>query len=240
MRRLLLVAVVWGLARSGRLVLVNWHVFEQLRRRKQAHLVGVWHNSIFALMDLMGRERYPIIVSRSKDGEDIQWISARFGIAPVWGSATTGGSGALRQALRLLHGGGALIVTPDGPRGPRYVVKPGIVALARKTGAPIVPLACSALRRWEFRSWDRMKLAKPFATLAVFVGDPIWLDPAEADEETQRRRVEALMREQVRRAEAFTGADALFHDPALEQPLGPAPSEADEGESDPEGDAVTA
>jgi lysophospholipid acyltransferase (LPLAT)-like uncharacterized protein len=196
-------------------VLVNWHVFEQLRRRRQAYLVGVWHNCIFCLMDLMGRERYPIIVSRSKDGEDIQWISARFGIEPVWGSASEGGPAALRQSLRLLRGGQALIVTPDGPRGPRYVLKPGIVALARKTGAPIVPLACSAARRWEFGSWDRMKLPKPFATLAVFVGDPIQLDPAEADEATHVRRVETALRELMLRAEAFTGAAARFPDPAL-------------------------
>jgi len=226
-RRLILVALVWGISRSGRLVLINWHVFEQLRRQRQAYLVGVWHNCIMALMALMGRDRYPIIVSRSRDGEDIQWISARFGIQPVWGSASAGGSAALRQSLRLLGGGNPLIVTPDGPRGPRYEVKPGVVALARKTRAPIVPLACSALRRWEFRSWDRMKLPKPFTKMVVMVGDPIWLDPAEADEATHTQRVQTAMRELMLRAETFTGAVDVFPDPVL---LGTEPAADDVAE----------
>jgi lysophospholipid acyltransferase (LPLAT)-like uncharacterized protein len=234
MRRLLLVALLWVLFRTVRVVLINWNVLEQLRRQRQGYLIGLWHNWVFCLLDLMGREHYHTMVSLSKDGEDVMWISARFGNLGVRGSPSAGAAGALRSAMRLLRKGEPVIVTPDGPRGPRYVLKPGIVALARRSGVPIVPMTCSTLRRWEFHSWDRTRLFKPFATLYVFVGDPVWLDPAEADEETQRRRLEALMREQVRRAETFTGADARYPDPVLDSAPSEAPPEEPPGPPDAE------
>jgi len=79
-----------------------------------------------------------------------------------------------------------------------------------------VPMCWCAPRRWEFSTWDRLRLPKPFSTIYVFVGTPIFID-ADADVESERRRVERIMRDQVRMAEAYTGADALHPDPILEE-----------------------
>jgi lysophospholipid acyltransferase (LPLAT)-like uncharacterized protein len=228
LRRLAIATLIWVMARSGRVVRINWNVLEQLRRQRQGFLIGLWHNNILGLIDVMGRDRYPTMISRSRDGDDIDWVASRFGIVGVRGSPSAGGTGAIRHTLRLLAAGGPVIVTPDGPRGPRYVVKAGLVALARKTGAPVVPLACSAVRRWELGSWDRMKLPKPFAERVVMVGDPLWLDPAQADEATHLAQVQAALRELMLRVETFTGAAALFPDPVLLGSEEPPPATAAE------------
>ena len=213
-----MVAVIWLLGTTTRKVRVNWHILEKLMAEKRPFLLGMWHNNVIIGIFDMSRFGYqiPTVVSRSRDGDDINWVSERFGYRNVRGSGSTGATGALREALRLLSGEKPVLVTPDGPRGPRYVLQAGIVALARKKRVPIVPICWSAARRWELSSWDRMRVPKPFSRVYVFVGAPLMVDP-EADQETERVRIETAMRDQVRLAEAFSGADARYSDPVLEE-----------------------
>lgn len=216
LKRMLITAMIWFTGTTSRYVRINWHVLERLYRERAPFLMAFWHNNVFTAIHFMRGYPYAIMISRSRDGDDITWVSERFGYEGLRGSPAAGASSVLRDALRTLARGGAVAVSPDGPKGPRYVVKPGLIALARKTGVPIVPVVGSAQPRWEAHSWDRMKLAKPFARHVVLVGDPIWLDPAEADAETQRMRVQARMRQLVRGAEALSGADRHYTDPMLE------------------------
>jgi hypothetical protein len=109
--------------------------------------------------------------------------------------------------------GQSVVITCDGPKGPVYQVKPGVIALARHKGMPIVPMTYSAPRRWEFGSWDRMRMPKPFSHTVVWVGDPI--DVSQEEPETARRRVEDALLRLTRQAEAFTGADRRYRDPSL-------------------------
>lgn len=214
LRRMLIAWLVWALGRTTRVIRINWNVLEHYERERQPYLMGLWHNNILTAMPILSYGNFPVMISRSRDGDDIAWVADRFRYIGVRGSPRAGASGALRHAMRLLHGQRPVIVTPDGPRGPRYELKAGIVALARKMRVPIVPVAFSPSPRWELRSWDRMKLPRPFGRVAVLVGDPIWLDPSE-DEEPQRVRMEAVMRDLMARADAFSGADAQFPDAAL-------------------------
>ncbi len=240
-------ALIWIIGRTTRLVRVNWHVIETLERQGQPYLLAIWHNNIICGVYSLGVNRYPAIISRSRDGEHITWVMERFGFEGLRGSDSAGASGVLRVALRTLAAGRSICVTPDGPLGPRYEVKPGILALARKRGVPIVPLCFSAPRRWEFPSWDRMKLPKPFSTVHMFVGAPLWFAPENSgkgeeaveteetensveSEEAARLRLQGAMRDQVRLAEAFSGADAIFHDPVLGKP-GTVEDLRNEGES---------
>ena len=122
--------------------------------------------------------------------------SARFGLVPVRGSSTRGGGEALRRLARALREGGEVVVVPDGPTGPREVLKAGVIALARLTGAPIVPMAVGASREWRLRSWDEFRIPKPFARCVVRFGEPIRV-PADADRaavEAARKEVEAALR----------------------------------------------
>jgi len=159
-------------------------------------IYAVWHGRILLLPRLYGRRGSHALASRSRDGELVaRWIS-RFGLVPVRGSSTRGGGEALRQLARVLRQGGEVVVVPDGPSGPREVLKAGVIALARLSGAPIVPTAFGAAREWRLRSWDEFRIPKPFARCVVRFGEPIRI-PAGADRaalEAARKDVEAALR----------------------------------------------
>lgn len=159
-------------------------------------IYAVWHGRVLLLPYLYGPRGCCVLASRSRDGELVaRWI-ARFGLVPIRGSSTRGGSEALRQLARELREGGEVVVVPDGPTGPREVAKPGVVALARLTGAPIVPIAVGASREWRLDSWDGFRIPRPFARCVVRFGEPLRVRP-DADRaalEAARKDVEAALR----------------------------------------------
>jgi lysophospholipid acyltransferase (LPLAT)-like uncharacterized protein len=114
----------------------------------------------------------------------------------VRGSSTRGGGEALRLLTRQLRRGREVVVVPDGPVGPREVLKSGVIALARLSGAPIVPMAVGASRHWQLRSWDEFRIPKPFARCVMRFGEPIRIsvDADRAAQEAARKEVEAALR----------------------------------------------
>jgi lysophospholipid acyltransferase (LPLAT)-like uncharacterized protein len=96
-----------------------------------------------------------------------------------------------------------VVVVPDGPRGPSETVKPGVVALARMTGAPVVPVALGASSEWRARSWDGFRVPKPFARCVVRFGDPLRVarSPGRQADESPRKEIEAALREVTWRAD---------------------------------------
>jgi lysophospholipid acyltransferase (LPLAT)-like uncharacterized protein len=108
-------------------------------------IIAFWHGQQLMMPLAYRGSEVHILISQHRDGELIQRIVAQFGFRAVRGSTTRGGIAALRQLIRLGRNGVDLVVTPDGPRGPRQVAQVGVVQLARATGLPIVPLtfACS-------------------------------------------------------------------------------------------------
>jgi lysophospholipid acyltransferase (LPLAT)-like uncharacterized protein len=120
------------------------------------------------------RPRTAAAASRSPDGRLQAQVLRGFGFDVIHGSSSRGGTEVLAGGLRHLDAGRDLALAVDGPHGPRGVVKPGVVWLAARSGAPIVPLAAAARRAWTFpRSWDGFRLPKPFARVALVAGEPI-------------------------------------------------------------------
>jgi lysophospholipid acyltransferase (LPLAT)-like uncharacterized protein len=159
-------------------------------------IYAVWHGRLLLLPYLYGRRGSHVLASRSRDGELVaRWVR-RFGLEPVRGSSTRGGGEALRRLARALRSGGEVVVVPDGPRGPREVCKPGVIALARLTGAPIMPMALGASREWRLHSWDEFRIPRPFARCVMRFGEPIQVPRAggRAGEEAARKEVEAALR----------------------------------------------
>ena len=157
-------------------------------------IYAVWHDRLLLLPYLYGHRGSRVLASRSRDGELVaRWIR-RFGLEPVRGSSTRGGGEALRLLTRALRSGYEVVVVPDGPKGPREVLKPGVIALARLTGAPIVPMALGASREWRLRSWDEFRIPKPFARCVMRFGEPIYVARHRAGEEAARKEVEAALR----------------------------------------------
>ena len=155
----------------------------------------VWHARLLLLPYLYRRRGLYALVSRSEDGSMISGLVRRFGFVTVRGSSSHGGAGGLRALARAIGEGHSVVVVPDGPRGPREVLKAGVVVLARLTGAPVVPAALAASSEWRARSWDEFRIPKPFSRCVVRFGEPI-LVPRDIDttgEETARNGIEAAL-----------------------------------------------
>ncbi len=124
-------------------------------------IIAFWHGrQLMMPLVYRGKEAH-ILISQHRDGELIHSIVARFGFKSVRGSTTRGGAAALRQLIRLGKSGVDLVVTPDGPRGPRQVAQIGVIQLARATGLPIVPLTFSCSKKNSLRagiaSWSPIR-----------------------------------------------------------------------------------
>jgi len=197
---------------------VNWHVVEALEARSEPLIYALWHNNLMYYGHVLRHKRLLAMISRSRDGEAIAWVLERFGFVPVRGSSASGSLAALRGALRGLREGRSLSITPDGPRGPRYVLQEGTVALAQKSGAPVIPLCFATRDCWEAGSWDRMKVPKPFRRVTIMAGDPVRIardeDPAAA-----RHRLEHAMRRLVAHADQFAGGNLTQREPLLADAL---------------------
>ncbi len=145
-----------------------------------------WHNCVFPATWFFRGRGFAVMTSHSFDGEYIARIIERFGYVAVRGSSSYGGAKALLEMRRMLEHGHGAAFTIDGPRGPRYVAKPGPVALARATGVYIQPFYVALHNPWVLRTWDGFMLPRPFSRALVRGARPIQV-PADADEETLRR-----------------------------------------------------
>ena len=122
------------------------------------------------------------VVSASRDGQYVADFIKQFGIGSLRGSSSRRGANALLGAIHAINEKKNVAFTPDGPRGPRYVLKPGPVILASKTGAPILPVSINASRYWEIKSWDGFQIPKPGAKITMIIGETIKV-PADLDAE---------------------------------------------------------
>jgi lysophospholipid acyltransferase (LPLAT)-like uncharacterized protein len=156
----------------------------------------VWHARILLLPYLYRGRGLRVLVSRSEDGAMVAGLVRRLGFVVVRGSSSRGGVQGLRALVRALGEGHSVVLVPDGPRGPREILKPGVVALARLTGALVVPAALGASSEWRARSWDEFRIPKPFSRCVVRLGEPIAVprDVDVAGEESARKEIETALR----------------------------------------------
>ena len=142
------------------------------------------------------------LVSGSVDGDVPERIARSWGAEVIRGSANQSGALALRDQQRMMRDGYSIVTTADGPRGPQHEFKAGTVLMARIAGVPIVPIGCAADRAWYLeKRWDRFMIPKPFARIAIAVGEPvpvpreIALDALEPVRQNVQQRVMSLMTE---------------------------------------------
>nr|WP_240332111.1 lysophospholipid acyltransferase family protein [Sulfurospirillum tamanensis] len=159
---------------------------------------ALWHGEL-VMMPVFYQRFFPknrslaIIVSQHKDGEILAKIVSRLGIKTLRGSSSRGAVGVLKEAFRTMQQGSDVAVTPDGPRGPRHFVAEGVVALSSRNNAPIVTINCRASKVWQFKSWDKMFLPKPFSTIEFFIGEPFEVKGLSKD------KAKAILRERLMR-----------------------------------------
>jgi lysophospholipid acyltransferase (LPLAT)-like uncharacterized protein len=128
-----------------------------------------------------------ILISRHRDGELITRTVRHFGLETVRGSSTRGGIAGIKGLARALQEGYDVCIAPDGPRGPRCKVQPGVIQLARITGFPVFPFTFSAFPRKVLSSWDRFIIPYPFSRGVFVFGEPISVDRAATEEEIEAK-----------------------------------------------------
>ena len=176
-------------------------------KRQQPCIVAAWHNRILVLPICFGRlknvQRLIVLTSASRDGALLAGVVRSFGMDAVRGSSSRRGATALRELAGELESGADVIITPDGPRGPRYVLSPGIIFLAQKTGLPLMRVQVDYERYWELKSWDRFRIPKPFsrATVTLHPFEKLEFNEGDEDLEAPRQRFEAMLRKD--QAEGF-------------------------------------
>lgn len=139
-----------------------------------------WHGRILPATLYFQRRGIVVITSENYDGEWIARIIQKFGYGTARGSTSSGGPRALLQLVREVKSKGVAF-TLDGPRGPAEVAQPGAVWLSKATGNPLMPFHAEAASSWTMRSWDRTQIPKPFTTVAMAIGEPLYV-PRDADE----------------------------------------------------------
>lgn len=112
------------------------------------------------------------MISHNKDGEIITKLVSNFRIGAVRGSSSKGAAKVLITALKELKSGNDIAITPDGPRGPRYSVADGIIALAQKSDSNVVCFNTVPTKYWQFKSWDKFILPKPFGRIDFYISEP--------------------------------------------------------------------
>jgi len=192
-------AIVRSLGATLRIRAVGVDALAPRWRAGQPLIYAVWHGRIVMMPWLnawlrrtRGARRAAVLASRSRDGEVVSRYVARFGLATIRGSSSRGGAGALRQLVATVRAGEDVAVVPDGPRGPRRQLQPGVVTLAALTGAPIVPLAFAARPAHRLASWDEQLVPWPFARSVLVFGETIAV-PRDADRQRAVKEVERAL-----------------------------------------------
>jgi lysophospholipid acyltransferase (LPLAT)-like uncharacterized protein len=168
--------------------------------------IGVlWHNRLL-IFPLVLRRFFPdrpgaALISASRDGDLLSDAIHRFDYDVVRGSSSKLGASGLLQLSDVLGGGRDVVITPDGPRGPAYELGPGIIFLAQKTGAPVLPMNMEYSSCWRVKSWDRFIIPKPFSKVRVIIGQPERIRSISTDQEfeAERLRVQGALMSLVER-----------------------------------------
>ena len=180
---------------------------------RQPVIYVVWHGRILLVPWLNVRlqrthaARVPLVLaSQSRDGEIVAQYVQSFGLPVVRGSSSRDGDIALRRLASAVRSGRDVAIVPDGPRGPRERLQPGVVALAALTGAPVIPLAVGARPARHLSSWDRFLVPLPFARCALVFGASVHVgrddDRERACTDLERALVDVTARADALAAEA--------------------------------------
>lgn len=181
--------------------------YSALRASDTPIVYMLWHGRLLPLTWYHRGQGVGALISLSSDGEYIARVVQGWGYRVVRGSTSRGGSRALAEMIRICRKGRSLAFTPDGPRGPRERMKPGVVAAAQRAGRPIVPVSAACRRVWWFEGWDRFLVPKPFSRVLLTHGAPVHVprDLDEAGIERLSKELEATLRALQARLDAEMG-----------------------------------
>ena len=183
-------------------ITIRWDFIGERYQPGQApYISSFWHARILMMPYAYRGWNGAMLISEHRDGAFIADAVELMGISSSRGSSTRGGARALLEMVRMARQGRPLGITPDGPKGPREVVQPGTVQLAKKSGLPLRAVCYATRRHWRANSWDRFYIPKPFTRGVFVIGEPVFAD--EEDEEMNRQKFQAAMDEVQQQADSY-------------------------------------
>jgi lysophospholipid acyltransferase (LPLAT)-like uncharacterized protein len=165
--------LIFLIGKTVRIKVVSEGNLNTLKGKKENVIYAFWHNRLFLLTYIFRHRYIQVLISSSRDGDYIAKVASRFGAEVVRGSTTRGGREAILGMSDRLKSGYDGVVTPDGPQGPKYIVQPGIIHIAKRTGLSIVPVTYGAERKKVLGSWDALLIPYPFSRIVLIYGAPI-------------------------------------------------------------------
>jgi lysophospholipid acyltransferase (LPLAT)-like uncharacterized protein len=174
-----------GLFSTTRVRRERYEPIQALRAAGQPVIFTFWHGGILPLAYYHQGEGVVVLVSEHRDGEYITRVLERWGYDTARGSSTRGGSRGLRGLVKAAREGHDLAITPDGPKGPARVFKPGGIVVAQLTGLPLAPLAVGASSSWHLDSWDSFMVPKPLSKIRIVYGDPVFVPRDATDSQVE-------------------------------------------------------
>jgi lysophospholipid acyltransferase (LPLAT)-like uncharacterized protein len=189
-------AAAYGLVRvigpTLRVEVIGVHNAVQIRSGGEPGIGAFWHRCIFSSMWIWRKRGIAVLNTVNFDGQWTRRVIERLGFSTVQGSSSRGGVEGLTGLAKCLEGGRHVAFTIDGPRGPRYIAKPGPVILARRTGKPISVFHVGVKHAYTFRkAWDLFQLPIPFSRVVMVVAPPIRV-PVHADAETMKQKQDEM------------------------------------------------
>jgi lysophospholipid acyltransferase (LPLAT)-like uncharacterized protein len=189
--------LIRGLGLTLRLERVGQANIEEAKRTTAIVVYTFWHGRLLPLTYYHRNEGINVLVSTHQDGEYIARVIHGLGFGTSRGSSTRGGLRAVREMMQAAGRERDLAITPDGPRGPREKVQPGVVYLAKRLGIPVIPIGVSSNPSLRLKSWDRFMIPFPFARCAIVYGEPVVYDGPVSAEALAADRVD--LEERIRK-----------------------------------------
>ena len=184
-----------GLQKTWRVTLRDESGFSEIER-EQPVIFAIWHNRLAVAMSFWAWRRkqrtnaqLAALISAGRDGGLLAQTFQNFDVTPIRGSSSRRGAQALLESARALRQKMDVAITPDGPRGPKYVADPGIIALAQVAGVPILPAGARISGKIQLRSWDRFQVPLPFARCELTIAPPIRIPRDATDHEREQARL---------------------------------------------------
>lgn len=182
-------------SRESPAIILFWHGHQLLMPRTMPFLFGP-HTY---------RKTY-VLISEHGDGRLIARLIRLFKLYSVAGSSTRGARKATIRLLKLIKDGHNISITPDGPKGPRHVVKEGVARIAQLSGIPVIPVGVAVSRYWQMKSWDKMILPKPFSKIDAYFGEPYYVPADDKDVQVHLDTLRDLLQHHTNFVEQTTRA----------------------------------
>ncbi len=172
------------LCKTLRINFKNQNVIEELDKKKSNYVLAFWHGSMLVSWYIHRRRDLVALISKSKDGDLLSNLLKFWDYNVVRGSSTEGGEIALGILIDYAKNNKSVVITPDGPKGPRHKLKAGAVITAKKGAIPLILMVVGFKHKKYLNSWDKFEIPSPFSETNIIYSDPIYIDKDLSYEET--------------------------------------------------------